>query len=163
MTRDRVRSFAGSAGLVALGIAGLVGSAPRVNLSATLPSCLTESPATAWLGLHLHLLTASEHCPEGTFAPGPHYQQVAEFSLALSLSTLLVATINLLLAVGFGLWVRRAARELGGRVRRWLDILEWSRHLPATAPVRATTASPSSRTSSWDDPCCRRGPPAASC
>ena len=116
MRRARLRSTGGSLLLALSGALALAGTLPRISLSGTLPACITESAGTAWLGLHLHLLSQSAACPEGMFAPGPHYAEIARFSIVLSLSTLVAGLAMLAGALGLGLWVRVALR----RARTWL-------------------------------------------
>ncbi|MGC3953542.1 MAG: hypothetical protein QM804_04700 [Propionicimonas sp.] len=83
---------------------------------ASLPACVSELPGTGWLGVHLHILAQSSTCPEGTFAPGPHYAEIAQFSIVLSLGTLLAGLAALAMALGLGVWARRALRS----AKRWL-------------------------------------------
>jgi len=116
MTSRRVRSVGGSALLTLVGVAAVAGSLPRLALSGTLPACITESSGSAWLGIHLSLLSQSPLCPDGSFAPGAHYAEIARFSVVLSVSALIAGLVALLGALGFGVWARVAVR----RARAWL-------------------------------------------
>jgi len=116
MTSRRLRTVGGSALLTLVGVAAVAASLPRLALSGTLPACITESSGSAWLGIHLSLLSQSPLCPDGSFAPGPHYAEVARFSVVVSLSAVIAGVILLLGALGFGVWARVAVR----RARAWV-------------------------------------------
>lgn len=111
----RLRGVGRSLLLTLLGVLALV-QTPGLRLTGTLPSCLSELPGTAWLGVHLHILAQSASCPEGMFAPGPHYAEVAQVSIVLSLGMLAAGLAALAAALGLGVWARRALRT----AKRWL-------------------------------------------
>lgn len=135
MRLSRLRRAGGSILLTAVGMLALTASLPRVTFSSTLPACLTESSGTAWLGLHLRLLTASTACPEGSYAPGPHYAEIAQFSVVLSLSALITGLVMLAVGFGFGLWALRALRSARAWLRQRLGVLR-----PTAVPI--TTRRP---------------------
>ena len=130
MTSRRLRTVGGPVLLTLAGVAAVAGSMPRVALSGTLPACITESAGSAWLGIHLSLLSQSPLCPEGSFAAGPHYAEVARFSVVLSLSALIAGLVTLLGALGFGVWARVALQ----RARTWLHH-RFELPVATTAPV----------------------------
>lgn len=151
--------------LLAVGVAGLAAPLPRLAVIGTIPACLPESPGTAWLGIQLRLLAEHTSCAAGSYAAGPHLVEVAQVTLALSLSTLLVGLIGLALALGGGLWLRatfRGARAwLRGRLAALPDVTVSVRR-PAPIRVRAPQRI------GYDDspahhPQVRRGPPSCSC
>ncbi|MDQ7993122.1 MAG: hypothetical protein AAGC63_08280 [Propionicimonas sp.] len=134
MTGGRLRSVGGSLLLTLFGVLSVAATSPRMALSSTLPACITESSGTAWLGLHLSLLSQSSACPEGMFAPGAQYSEIARFTVMLSISALIAGVVALLGALGCGVWARVAVR----RARAWLN------H-KLGLPVVTTTAAPVSR------------------
>lgn len=111
----RLRSVGGSVLLTLLGVFA-VANAPGLRVAGSLPACLTEPPQMAWLGVQLHILAASASCPEGSFAPGPHYAEVARISIVLSLATIAAGLTALAAALGLGVWARRALAN----AKRWL-------------------------------------------
>jgi hypothetical protein len=160
MRRARLRSTGGSLLLALSGALALAATLPRISLSGTLPACITESSGTAWLGLHLHLLSQSAICPEGMFAPGPYYAEIARFSIVLSLSTLVAGVAMLTSALGLGLWARVALR----RARTWLRQRLGLARVPALvgfhrAPVLVPVTA-GYRGAAWADSRLLRGPPA---
>ncbi|MEA5116943.1 MAG: hypothetical protein VB036_04910 [Propionicimonas sp.] len=115
---SQLRRTGGSILLSVLGVLALTGSLPRLAFSSTLPACLTESSGTAWLGVHLRLLAHSSSCPEGSYAPGPHYAEIAQFSVVLSLSALIAGLAMLAVGLGFGWWALRALAAARSWLRR---------------------------------------------
>ena len=115
MRMARWRGVGGSLLLTVLGVLALL-QAPGLKLTSSLPACVTELPETAWLGVRLHILAQSATCPEGMFAPGPHYAEVARISIVLSLGTLVAGLAGLAAALGLGVWSRHALRA----AKRWL-------------------------------------------
>lgn len=116
MTFQRLMSAGRALLLTGVGLLASAGTLPRLSINGGLPRCLTESPSGAWLGLHLQLLTASGDCPQGQYAAGPHYAEVAHLWVALSLSTVLVGLVTLLGTLGAGVWARKALRA----ARHWV-------------------------------------------
>lgn len=139
MRMARLRGVGGSVLLTLLGVLALT-NAPGFRLTSSLPACVTELPGTAWLGVHLHILAQSSACPEGMFAPGPHYAEVARISIVLSLGTLVAGLVAMAAALGLGVWARRTLRT----ARLWLgrrlglhstgSLPVWGR-APLTVPV----------------------------
>lgn len=161
MRRARLRSVGGSVLLTLLGVLAIAGTLPRIALSGTLPACITESSGSAWLGVHLSLLSQSAACPEGMFAPGPHYAEVARFSIVLSLSALIAGVAMLAGALGLGLWARGALRSARAWLRQRLalvrvPVISANRRRP---PLAATSASLPA--APWAGSRQLRGPPAA--
>lgn len=115
MRGTRLRSVGGSVLLAVLGVFALV-NAPGLRFTGSLPACVSELPGAAWLGVNLHILAESATCPEGMFAPGPHYAEIARISIVLSLGTLAAGLAALAAALGLGVWTRRALRT----ARQWL-------------------------------------------
>lgn len=115
MHRARLRSVGGAFLLTLLGVLALI-AAPGLRFAGSLPACVGEIPGTAWLGVQLHILAQSSACPEGMFAPGPHYAEVARISIVLSLWTLAAGLAALATALGLGVWARRTLRT----ARQWL-------------------------------------------
>lgn len=161
MRRVRLRSVGGSALLTLVGAFAVAGTLPRVALSGSLPACVTESSGTAWLGLHLSLLSQDAACPQGMFAPGEHYAEIARFSIVLSLSALIAGVLILAGALGFGIWARAALRG----ARTWLRHRLGLRPAPLTVasrrrPPLAVTAA-RWRSAVWANSQQLRGPPVA--
>lgn len=161
MRRARLRSVGGSVLLTLAGAFAVAGTLPRVALSGTLPACLTESSGTAWLGLHLSLLGQDAACPQGMFAPGAHYAEIARFSIMLSLSALTAGVLLLAGALGFGIWARGALRAAKTWIRHRLGL----QPVPLTVATRrrpplAVTAA-RWRSAVWADSQQLRGPPVA--
>ena len=157
MRGTRLRSVGGSVLLTVLGVFALA-NAPGFRLAGSLPACVSELPGAGWLGVHLHILAQSASCPEGMFAPGPHYAEVARLSIVLSLGTLAAGLAALAAALGLGVWARRALRT----AKQWLGrrlglgasgtLPMWGRApLAVPVPVR-TSYHPATH---WS----RRGPP----
>lgn len=115
MQRARLRGVGGAILLTLLGVLALAGS-PGLRVTGSLPECVTELPGAAWLGVQLHILAQSASCPEGMFAPGQHYAEIARVSLVFSLGTLIAGLAALGAALGLGVFLRRAART----ARQWL-------------------------------------------
>lgn len=154
----RLRGVGGSILLTLLGVFAVF-NAPGLRVAGSLPACITEPAQTAWLGVQLHILTASASCPEGTFAPGPHYAEVARISIVLSVATIAAGLTALAAALGLGVWARQSLRK----AKRWLvsrlgldavgSVPLWG-PAPAPAPVRVRSSyHPATH---WS----RRGPPA---
>ena len=161
MRRARLRSVGGSVLLTLIGVLAVAGTLPRIAVSGALPACITESPGTAWLGLHLSLLSQSTACPDGMFAPGAHYAEVARFSIMLSLSTLIAGVAMLAGALGLGLWTRAALRRARAWIRQRLALVRVpviSAHL-RRPPLAATSAG--HLATPWTGSPQLRGPPAA--
>lgn len=151
MAGRRLRSVGGPVLLTLAGAAAVTGVLPRMALSGSLPACITESSGTAWLGIHLSLLSQDPICPEGMFAPGAHYAEIARFSVVLSLSALLAGVLILAGTLGVGFWARRAVRA----ARAWLHRRVGLPAVPTTplghprpplaSPAAAPTAAPPGR------------------
>lgn len=140
----RLRNVGGSLLLTLLGVFALV-SAPGLRVAGSLPACVSELPGAAQLGVQFHILAQSASCPEGTFAPGPHYAEVARVSVVLSLGALVAGLAALAVALGLGVWARRALRT----AKQWLGrrlgldsagtLPVWGRApLAVPVPVRAS-------------------------
>jgi hypothetical protein len=161
---SRFRSVATSLLLLVLGLVSISGTLPRLAISGTLPHCLPTSPDMAWVGLQLRLLTVAPDCPSGSLATTGGLVEVAQVSLALSLSALLVGLISLVLALGGGLWLRRAFR----RARTWLRtrlsvIVVALAGGPRPVRVPVTAGVPRHYAAQLQHPQVRRGPPSCSC
>ncbi len=161
MTFQRLMSAGRALLLTGVGLLASAGSLPRLSISGDLPRCLTESPAGAWLGLHLQLLTDSGDCPQGQYAAGPHYAEVAHLWVALSFSTVLVGLVTLLGTLGAGVWARRALRAARHWVAQQIQIVTaWCAIVvpPRRVPVPVVIVH------EWDAAVrrqqLRRGPPA---
>ena len=161
MRRARLRSVGGWVLLTLVTALTVAGTLPRLALSGTLPACITESSGTAWLGVHLSLLSPSAACPEGSFAPGAHYAEIARFSIVLSVSALVAILAMLVGALGLGLGLRTALRGARVWLRRRLELpavpasVVAHRRPPLTAVVAAFRAA------LWVDSRQLRGPPVA--
>ena len=163
MRRARLRGTGGSVLLTLLGVLAVAATLPRIAVSGTLPACITESSGTAWLGVHLSLLSQSAACPEGMFAPGPHYAEVARFSVVLSLSTLIAGVAMLAGALGLGLWTRAALRGARAWLRQRLAVVRVpGLSIPDRRPPLAS-ATPGYRAAAWSRSQSLRGPPALAC
>jgi len=134
--RSRLHGVGGSVLLALAGLLWLGSPLSRSVLTGSVRACITESSGTAWLGIHLRVLAESSACPQGSYAPGPHFIEAAHVSIALSGSTLVAAVVLLLWALGLGLWVRRALETVRVWVTRRLG-LTGSPVLPITLSPRA--------------------------
>jgi hypothetical protein len=135
MRRARLRSVGGAFLLTLLGVLALV-TAPGLRVTGSLPACVTELPGSAWLGVQLHILAQSPVCPEGMYAPGQHYAEIARISLVFSLGTLIAGLAALAAALGLGVSVRRALRAAKQWLGRRLGLLGFGGlPLPGRAPV----------------------------
>lgn len=159
MTLRRLRDAGGSILLSIVGMLAAVATLPRLALSSTLPACVTESAGTAWLGLHLRLLAASDACPQGSYAPGPHYAEIAQFSIVLSLSAVAAGLIALALALGLGIWARQALREAREWVRARLSALRPSVTVITRRPPELPEVVLGSHGALLTRLCSLRGPP----
>ncbi|WP_169337839.1 hypothetical protein [Propionicicella superfundia] len=164
MRHHVVRSITRSGLLIGLGAATLSTPLAQASVTATLPTCITQSPGLARIGLHLHLLAPVSHCPDGSYGPGPHFATIATATFALSLSTLLVGLLGLLVAVGTSVWAHRLVRSLRTWFRVRLALIPGlarvpvlPRRQPAMLPVPVHPPRYASQ------PRLRRGPPPASC
>lgn len=161
MRPRRIREAIGAALLTLVGALAVAGTMPRLTLAGGLPACITESPGSAWLGVQLRLLAHSADCPEGAFAPGAYYAEVAQFSIVLSLSTLVAGLVALVGALGGWFWARRALRAAKAWIGHRLGLglvptavaVVWRR--PESPGVRADLRSSVLARSQH-----RRGPPA---
>ena len=152
-----------ASGAVGPGLASLVSGIQLVSILPVLhlspAACLEHPKFMASVGVHLELLAASGLCPDGSYLPGPNSAPVAEFMAGLSATVLVVGTVATLIALGFGVLVRRSLRS----AREWLR----SRirlHEPGTAIVAAPAgvAWAPRAVASGSDPyrlVLRRGPP----
>lgn len=159
MTLRRLRDAGGWILLSVVGMLAAGATLPRLALSSTLPACVTESSGTAWLGVHLRLLAASDSCPQGSYAPGPHYAEIAQFSIVLSLSAVAAGLIALALTLGFGIWARQALREARDWVRARLSALRPSVTLITRRPPELPEVVLGSHGALLTRLCSRRGPP----
>lgn len=116
MRRTGLRSIVRSGLLIALGAVTLSTPLAQASVTATLPTCVNETPGLARIGLQLHLLAPAANCPQGSYGPGAHFATIASATFALSLSALLVGLLGLLVAVGTTVWARRLVRS----VHRWI-------------------------------------------
>ena len=134
MHRARLRGVGGAFLLTVLGVFALI-TAPGLRVTGSLPACVTELPGSAWLGVQLHILAQSATCPEGMYAPGHHYAEIARISLVFSLGTLIAGLAALAAALGLGVYVRRALRTAKQWLGRRLGPIVDSLPLPGRAPV----------------------------
>ena len=134
--RRRLWRAAGTAGnglLVALaGLVALGSPLPRTFLTGSVHACLDAAPGTAALGIHFRVLAHDPTCPQGSYAPGSQFTEVAQFSVALSGATLLAGAVLVAWALGLGWWLRQARRA----VRAWAGRRLGGLVAPAPRPVR---------------------------
>jgi hypothetical protein len=160
MLRTRLPLAARSLLIVGFGLLLLASPVTQSMFAVALPACVVGIPVIAWVGVQLNVLTIVSHCPSGSYAPGEHFGEAAHVGFALSLSALVVGLASLAVALGAGIWLRRAAatahRWIITRTRfvRW--VRSWTpvtREQPVLVPVstrqRAQHAPPPAR----------RGPP----
>jgi hypothetical protein len=164
MRRNGLRAIARSGLLIALGAVTLSTPLAQASVTATLPTCINETPELARIGLHLHLLAPAANCPQGAYGPGAHFATIATATFALSLSTLLVGLLGLLVAVGTTVWARRIVRQAHTWIRARLALLPDIAIVPIL-PERQPVLRP---VPIHDPPYAgrsrlRRGPPRTSC
>lgn len=118
---ERTRRWAGAGVLVAL-LGALTTMLPRLDVSSQLGQCVDSSGWPAHVAVRLRLLAPSLVCPEGTLAPGAHYAEIAQLSVLLSLTALVLAAFALLTALGIGVWAHGALRAARAWIRDRLVI-----------------------------------------
>ena len=161
---SRFRSVATSLLLLVLGLANLSGTLPRLAISGTLPHCLPTSPDMAWIGLQFRLLAVDPNCGSGSLATTGGLVEVAQVTLALSLSALLVGLVSLVLALGGGVWLRRAFRQARTWLRTRLSVIVVALSGgPRPVRVPVTAGVPRHHAAQVQHPQLRRGPPSCSC
>lgn len=105
---NRPVSLAVLAGLGGLSVARLL-----VTIS-VMGMCVRPIPLVAPAGLHLDLLIPSGGCPHGSFLLGAGVHQFADLLVVVSATVLAVALVNVLVALGLGLWLHRLVAEARG-------------------------------------------------
>lgn len=145
----------------AAGGVSLAAAVPLLGVVADPSMCLGLSPEQSWIGLHLHLIAESAACAQGGFAPTTSLAPVVGFTVAVSLSALIVGLATVLIGVGAGVAVRRVSRRVGSWFRRWLPVS--ISVVPAPRPVPIPVRSQDRWVELAHQPSQRRGPPRAGC
>ncbi|WOQ16162.1 hypothetical protein [Raineyella sp. W15-4] len=133
MRRPQWHGAGGAIPLMLAGLLSLGAPVPRSVLTGSVHACITESAGTAWLGLHFRVLSESSACPQGSYAPGPHFTEVGHVSIAISASAVIAGAVLLLWALGLGWWARRASRSVRAWVTRRLGLTRL-----AALPIRTS-------------------------
>jgi len=161
MAIQRYRALGGTLS-AALGAAGVAGLWPTLGIVADPSVCIGLSPAQSWVGMNLHLVSESVACPHGTYAAAESFAPVFGVTFAVSISALLVGLATLILAVGGGLVLRRALRNVRGWLcDRLVPVLLGALSVPQPVPVPVRVDS--RRAVLAHHPQQRRGPPRRSC
>lgn len=136
MGRSWLHSVGESVLLALAGPFSLGSPLPRTVMTGSLQACITESAGTAWLGIHLRVLSLSPDCPHGTYAPGPNFTEAGYFSIAISGSAFIAGVLLALWALGLGLWARRTMRAARVWVNRRLGLMARPPVVPIDVSLR---------------------------
>lgn len=161
MRTRRHRSAWSAVVLAAVGGANLVAAIASRGVSDS--TCSPQVPLLASLGVHLDVLAESRLCPEHSYLPGSNYGVAVQLWVLVSTSTLVAGAVGVLMALGAGLWARRAFRK----VRDWLRQRLPARGFHAPVVAIATVAAPAPQCMDVRfglyRPLQRRGPPVSFC
>ena len=161
MRTRRHRSAWSAVVLAAVGGANLVAAIASRGVSDT--TCSPQVPLLASLGVHLDVLAESRLCPEHSYLPGSNYGVAVQLWVLVSTSTLLAGAVGVLMALGAGLWVRRALRKARDWLRRRLPVRGFRAPVVAVATVAAPAPQRMGVRFGLYRPLQRRGPPVSFC
>ena len=147
--------------LPAVAGANLLASTASRGVSDT--TCSPQLPLLASLGVHLDVLAESRLCPEHSYLPGSNYGVAVQLWVLVSTSTLVAGAVGVLMALGAGLWTRRAPRKARDWLRRRLPVRGFHAPVVAVATVAAPAPQRMDVRSGLYRPLQRRGPPSSFC